>query len=58
MIDAGVKTCGTDQGMPVPYKGKAGEIVASEEHFQMHNYSEKQRWAIKYGSFPPTAAPP
>ena len=43
VIDAGVKTCGTNQGMPVPYKGKAGEIVASEEHFQMHNYSEKTK---------------
>ena len=41
VIDAGVKTCGTDQGMPVPYKGNASEIVASEEHFQIHNYSEK-----------------
>ena len=43
VIDAGVKTCGVDQGMPVPYKGKAGEIVASEEHFQIHQYSEKTR---------------
>ena len=41
VIDAGVKTCGIDQGMPVPYKGSASEIVASEEHFQIHNYSEK-----------------
>ena len=41
VVDAGVKTCGTDQGMPVLYKGSAGEIVASEEHFQIHHY---QRW--------------
>ncbi len=41
VVDAGVKTCGTDQGMPVPYKGYASEIVASEEHFQIHNYTEK-----------------
>ena len=41
VIDAGVKTCGTDQGLPVPYKGTISEIVASEEHFQLHNYNEK-----------------
>ena len=41
VVDAGVKTCGTDQGMPVPYKGSAQEIVASEEHFQLHKYTEK-----------------
>ena len=41
VVDAGVKTCGTDQGMPVPYNGCASEIVASEEHFQIHNYTEK-----------------
>lgn len=41
VVDAGVKTCGTDQGMPVPYTGSAGEIVASEEHFQLHHYTEK-----------------
>jgi len=40
VVDAGVKTCGTDQGMPVPYNGCASEIVASEEHFQIHNYTE------------------
>ena len=41
VIDAGVKTCGVDQGMPLPHKGNASEIVASEEHFQIHNYSEQ-----------------
>lgn len=40
VVDAGVKTCGTDQGMPVPYEGTVREIVASEEHFQMHGYTE------------------
>lgn len=40
VVDAGVKTCGTDQGMPSLYKGSADEIVASEEHFQLHNYTE------------------
>lgn len=41
VVDAGVKTCGVDQGMPALYNGQAGEIVASEEHFQLHNYTEK-----------------
>ena len=40
VVDAGVKTCGTDQGMPVPYEGDVKEIVASEEHFQLHDYTE------------------
>lgn len=39
VVDAGVKTCGTDQGMPVPRDGHADTIVASEEHFQLHNYN-------------------
>ena len=39
VVDAGVKTCGVDQGMPVPCDGSATEIVASEEHFQIHGYS-------------------
>lgn len=40
VVDAGVKTCGTDQGMPALYSGSTCEIVASEEHFQLHNYTE------------------
>lgn len=40
VVDAGVKTCGTDQGMPALYLGSVSEIVASEEHFQLHNYTE------------------
>ena len=40
VVDAGVKTCGIDQGMPALYKGSTLEIVASEEHFQLHNYTE------------------
>ncbi len=39
VVDAGVKTCGIDQGMPVPLNGTAVEIVASEEHFQLHSYT-------------------
>lgn len=36
VVDAGVKTCGVDQGMPKIYENEALEIVASEEHFQIH----------------------
>lgn len=42
VLDAGVKTCGVDQGMPAPREGTVREIVASEEHFQLHGYSEKK----------------
>ena len=41
VVDSGVKTCGTDQGLPKPLRGSVDEIVASEEHFQLHNYTEK-----------------
>lgn len=41
VVDAGVKTCGIDQGMPVPLVGTVKSIVASEEHFQLHGYSER-----------------
>ena len=36
VVDAGVKTCGIDQGMPVMCDNEAEEVVASEEHFQFH----------------------
>lgn len=39
VVDAGVKTCGVDQGMPDIVGGEAREIVASEEHFQLHGLS-------------------
>ncbi|MBQ8758254.1 MAG: alanine racemase, partial [Clostridia bacterium] len=37
VVDAGVKTCGVDQGMPKIVGNRAKEIVASEEHFQLHH---------------------
>lgn len=37
VIDSGVKTCGVDQGMPEIVGNEAETIVASEEHFQLHN---------------------
>jgi len=36
VLDAGVKTCGTDQGMPTLVEGTVDEIISSEEHFQLH----------------------
>ena len=41
VVDAGVKTCGVDQGMPAPETGTVSKIVDSEEHFQLHGYTEK-----------------
>ncbi len=41
VVDAGVKTCGVDQGMPEIVGNKAEKIVASEEHFQLHGLKEK-----------------
>lgn len=41
VVDAGVKSCGVDQGMPVPVGFSVSEVVASEEHFQLHNPSKK-----------------
>lgn len=35
VVDAGVKSCGVDQGMPKPYGFSAGELSACEEHFQI-----------------------
>ena len=41
VIDAGVKSCGVDQGMPKCVGFTTEKIVASEEHFQLHSPSEK-----------------
>ena len=41
VVDAGVKSCGVDQGMPVCCGFEVSHIVASEEHFQLHNPSKK-----------------
>ena len=37
VVDAGVKSCGVDQGMPMCCGFEVSHIVASEEHFQLHN---------------------
>ena len=39
VVDAGVKTCGVDQGMPIVENATTEHIVASEEHFQLHGLS-------------------
>lgn len=43
LLDAGVKTCGMDQGMPVPKEGTAKEVRANEEHVHLRGYSEDVR---------------
>lgn len=41
VVDAGVKSCGVDQGMPVPYGFSVSKIIASEEHLQLHMPSKQ-----------------
>jgi D-serine deaminase-like pyridoxal phosphate-dependent protein len=41
VVDAGVKSCGVDQGMPIPVGFTVSEVVASEEHFQLHAPSKE-----------------
>ena len=43
VVDAGVKTCGVEQGMPVPIGGSVDHIVDSEEHFQLHGYTGSEK---------------
>lgn len=43
VVDAGVKTCGVDQGNPDIVGACAREIVASEEHFQLHGLSQEKQ---------------
>lgn len=52
VVDAGVKSCGVDQGMPTLKKGDACKIVASEEHFQLHGYTEQVRVGEKLRLIP------
>ena len=39
VLDGGVKTCGVDQGMPVPREGTAEQVKANEEHILLDGYS-------------------
>lgn len=43
IVDAGVKSCGVDQGMPRIYGGGAREISACEEHFQIFDPERQYR---------------
>lgn len=52
VVDAGVKTCGVDQGMPVIVECHAQEMVASEEHFQLHGYSGEKKIGDKLRLIP------
>lgn len=52
VVDSGVKTCGVDQGMPEIVNNKAEEIIASEEHFQLHNLSKEVRVGEKIKLIP------
>lgn len=44
IVDAGVKSCGVDQGMPRIYWDVAEEISACEEHFQI--FSPKKEYKV------------
>lgn len=41
VVDAGVKSCGVDQGMPQPVGFTVSHIVDSEEHLQLHDPSKQ-----------------
>ena len=51
ILDAGVKTCGVDQGMPALAEGTA-QIAANEEHLQLRNYSEVKKLGDKIRLIP------
>lgn len=44
VVDAGVKSCGVDQGMPRIYWDEAREISACEEHFQI--FEPKKQYKV------------
>lgn len=41
VVDAGVKSCGVDQGMPHPVGFTVSRVVDSEEHLQLHDPSKQ-----------------
>lgn len=47
VVDAGLKTCGVDQGMPAIVDNEAEEIAASEEHFQLHGLKKSVKTGDK-----------
>jgi 3-hydroxy-D-aspartate aldolase len=42
MLDAGVKTCGVDQGMPALVAEEAAQIAANEEHLLLYGYTGRE----------------
>lgn len=52
VIDSGVKTCGVDQGMPEVKGIGVRNIVASEEHFQLHHPEKKLKAGDKVRLIP------
>lgn len=52
VVDAGVKTCGVDQGMPKIYGNEAESVVASEEHFQLHGLKNEVKIGDKVKLIP------
>ena len=42
MLDAGVKTCGVDQGMPALVAEDAAQIAANEEHLLLYGYTGRE----------------
>ena len=52
ILDAGVKTCGVDQGMPALVEGEAAEIAANEEHLQLRGYTETKNLGDKVRLIP------
>ena len=52
VVDSGVKTCGVDQGMPLPCGFEVSKIVDSEEHFQLHNPSVSHKIGDKIRLIP------
>ena len=52
ILDAGVKTCGVDQGMPALAEGETGEIAANEEHLQLRGYTGTKKLGDKVRLIP------
>ncbi len=52
VVDAGVKTCGVDQGMPKIYGNEVENVVASEEHFQLHGLKKEVKLGDKIKLIP------
>ena len=52
ILDAGVKSCGMDQGNPVPVGMNAGRIEANEEHIKLFDLDKKLKIGDKVRLIP------